>query len=343
MIGEKTDKRRIFTPEEKKQLLKDNHGICAHCGKKLTLKTMTVEHIIPLSRGGKNEPENLTILCKEDNKRKGDLLYLPAAFYTALRGKPRYEQMQKHMVTWFETVKDVFDLERYPLIGPETYVQINPVRNHRRPEAIPVLPQLMLKWSIAGSQEWEGLKKETGLDIWKYRDTMRTIVYDHEKPKKQPIPVYALRKETNGKLLALAFINYQKDRQQFTMSIPWHNMTADYLNDVIFHLAGVLAHTIHVIGGQHLKAYYVMAADRKAVEKFLFSKYPPLEWGVVRGYFTHYDEKGAEDGYTIPVQLDEKGGIFEMGELFIADTRITRSIYGDGIPTKLMEGMAEKC
>ena len=37
--------RRKFTKEEKEQILKSTKGVCACCGKKLTLKTMTVEHI----------------------------------------------------------------------------------------------------------------------------------------------------------------------------------------------------------------------------------------------------------------------------------------------------------
>lgn len=89
MIGEKTDKRRIFTPEEKKQLLKDNYGICAHCGKKLTLKTMTTEHIIPLSRGGKNEMENLTILCEKDNKKKRQSVIFACCFLYGSSGETK--------------------------------------------------------------------------------------------------------------------------------------------------------------------------------------------------------------------------------------------------------------
>lgn len=46
MIGEKTEERRLFTREERLEILKKSYGICACCGKKLTTKTLRVEHVI---------------------------------------------------------------------------------------------------------------------------------------------------------------------------------------------------------------------------------------------------------------------------------------------------------
>lgn len=54
MIGKQTEERKWFTLEERKAIHKANYGICACCGKKLTVKSMTIEHIIPLLRGGTN-------------------------------------------------------------------------------------------------------------------------------------------------------------------------------------------------------------------------------------------------------------------------------------------------
>ena len=44
-----------------------NH--CQHCG---TTEHITVDHIIPLARGGTNDLENLQLLCKFCNGRKGN-------------------------------------------------------------------------------------------------------------------------------------------------------------------------------------------------------------------------------------------------------------------------------
>lgn len=102
IVGTQTTQRILFSPEERKRILKKNYGICACCGRKLNPKTMTIEHIIPLSRGGTNEEKNLTVLCYDCNQRKGNFLFLPMGFYNALRDKPRYVEMQKHVADWLD-------------------------------------------------------------------------------------------------------------------------------------------------------------------------------------------------------------------------------------------------
>ena len=53
--------RHIFTKEERKAII-DETPICVACDKR---KGNQIDHIIPLSMGGTNEPENLQVLCKE--------------------------------------------------------------------------------------------------------------------------------------------------------------------------------------------------------------------------------------------------------------------------------------
>jgi 5-methylcytosine-specific restriction endonuclease McrA len=45
---------------------------CKYCGKELTLEEATVDHIIPLSKGGTNRWHNKVLACSPCNAKKGD-------------------------------------------------------------------------------------------------------------------------------------------------------------------------------------------------------------------------------------------------------------------------------
>jgi 5-methylcytosine-specific restriction endonuclease McrA len=49
-------------------------GICHYCQRKVPVKELTMDHIIPLSRGGQSTKGNLVPCCKECNTaKKNDL------------------------------------------------------------------------------------------------------------------------------------------------------------------------------------------------------------------------------------------------------------------------------
>lgn len=56
-----------YSIEDWQAILKANNSKCACCGVEGNL---TVDHIIPLSKGGTNNPENLQPLCRSCNSRK---------------------------------------------------------------------------------------------------------------------------------------------------------------------------------------------------------------------------------------------------------------------------------
>ena len=49
-------------------------GICHYCGEKFPPQTLTMDHMIPLSRGGKSEKINLVPACKTCNNKKKYML-----------------------------------------------------------------------------------------------------------------------------------------------------------------------------------------------------------------------------------------------------------------------------
>ena len=45
-------------------------GICHYCGGKFPPETLTMDHIVPISRGGKSNKGNIVVCCKECNSNK---------------------------------------------------------------------------------------------------------------------------------------------------------------------------------------------------------------------------------------------------------------------------------
>lgn len=59
----------------RKQVLMRFNYTCANCGHRDPLrKTLNVDHIVPMSRGGTNSVDNLQALCKTCNSSKGNKL-----------------------------------------------------------------------------------------------------------------------------------------------------------------------------------------------------------------------------------------------------------------------------
>lgn len=51
-----------------------DHGICAYCDAPLTIKELTMDHVIPGSKGGSTTWDNIVAACNDCNSRKGNQL-----------------------------------------------------------------------------------------------------------------------------------------------------------------------------------------------------------------------------------------------------------------------------
>ena len=49
-------------------------GVCHYCGRNVAPKELTMDHIVPISRGGKTTKGNVVTSCKECNTAKRQLL-----------------------------------------------------------------------------------------------------------------------------------------------------------------------------------------------------------------------------------------------------------------------------
>jgi uncharacterized protein with ParB-like and HNH nuclease domain len=62
---------RAFTENQKRTAYEKQKGKCPHCKEHFEIDEMEGDHIKPWSEGGRTIPENLQMLCKDCNRRKG--------------------------------------------------------------------------------------------------------------------------------------------------------------------------------------------------------------------------------------------------------------------------------
>lgn len=66
-------KRRAKSGAKRLRIYQRDKYRCSFCGKKITdVSKLTLDHIVPKSRGGSSTPDNLVTACKPCNNRKGD-------------------------------------------------------------------------------------------------------------------------------------------------------------------------------------------------------------------------------------------------------------------------------
>lgn len=68
--GDKVERRKSYKKDKLALLQKDPH--CAWCGCELTAETATVDHVVPLSRGGLNNRNNMVLACQPCNAKRGN-------------------------------------------------------------------------------------------------------------------------------------------------------------------------------------------------------------------------------------------------------------------------------
>lgn len=307
--------RRPFDYNEKKTLLKQTGGICACCGKKLTTKTMTVDHIIPISRGGNNHPNNLTVLCETCNKDKSNHLYLPVTFFQAITATSRVYAMNQLVENWFrDTQKEHFPIERYPLIAPQHNFLQPPIQTTRKPI---YHRQFVYQWEIIGQDDYEEIEAITETNLRVIRTFLERFKpeissFDPALPwyeQYQPITFYKLHKLTNDKLIAVVALRYDKTRKDLVSYLIWTDMTSRYLPALLPQLLFMATHAIVDIAEESIESYCMLAHQYHALDYFR-KGYAHNAYGWRYGKYgveTHYfDTIGKEYLYAICSSYEPK-------------------------------------
>lgn len=81
-----------FSKDVKEDILRKSDGVCAHCGCPVAIgDNFTVEHVVPISKGGTNDLVNIVALCQTCNTTKGDCVWHPYEYLTYLHDENKKE------------------------------------------------------------------------------------------------------------------------------------------------------------------------------------------------------------------------------------------------------------
>lgn len=69
--ADKKDTRHGHSRNQRIRLIRKNGPYCHWCGCKVTVNTSTVEHVIPLHRGGLDNANNRVLACQPCNHKRG--------------------------------------------------------------------------------------------------------------------------------------------------------------------------------------------------------------------------------------------------------------------------------
>ena len=178
LIQKKYYDREHFTLDEKEDICAKSGNKCAHCGTPIFAGyQMTVDHFIPLDKGGSNQMINLIPLCKDCNESKDNKLY-SMEYIKYL--KPKYKQQIKDYLDSYVQVIDY--CQRHRLLAYDEYnrsILITPRNVRRKNKSVGVKSKYVLKYAT-----WDDLDKITDYLI---RYLKKNDVLDSEEAARENI------------------------------------------------------------------------------------------------------------------------------------------------------------
>lgn len=211
-MGTVVEERRLFTPEERKQILKKTGGICACCGKKLKSSSMAIEHVIPHIRGGLNDMVNLIPLCYPCNERKGNIFFWPSTYYLAIRDKSLIHQLDGLAKEWAKTHIDINNIKWMPLIAPcHSFSLLVPTAK----KAVGYVPDSFIDIQRVDKPMWATITAISGITRKDADDMMNNTEI-------ATCGFYVMKKRTNDKFLALYGIKILEDSNDILFYELWN-------------------------------------------------------------------------------------------------------------------------
>ena len=185
-------KRRKWTEEEKHNTLKACGSKCACCGIKLNMKTLTMEHVVPISKGGENELENLVVLCKSCNSSKADKFCWPGGYYMALENSNKLRVVENYTRKWVKENVTLETVKEYPMV---TEVMGSILRVNEKTPLNKFIPQLIF--------DIFEITEDTVFSIIKDIGLKKTDVFDTLMCGENSFSLLGIRNRMSDKVVAL--------------------------------------------------------------------------------------------------------------------------------------------
>lgn len=256
------DQRRQFTPEERKAVLSKCHNRCACCGRQLTVKTLTVDHMIPLSRGGKNEISNLAPLCESCNRMKGNMIYAPGAFYLYAQANKQLQDYKRMFSEWFDTFYKDFPLEFAPMISPKKMMYLLPHVGGRKGALKDIPRQFMIEMFRVGRDLDDEFWAVTGQMVKEIRSDTNMLAYGEYRSR--PVALYAAKWEVSQKFLTSYAVLLDRDAHHVTIYIPWHDIHRTYY-DLLSVFVGHLVKGLQRYAHEQIYEVSIYAKDEESL------------------------------------------------------------------------------
>jgi 5-methylcytosine-specific restriction endonuclease McrA len=87
LINIQSEKRKTIKEKFFEKLIERDGNLCFYSNKEMTKEQASIEHLIPLSKGGKNNMDNLVLCLKDENLKMGNLPLVEKIKYKILNIK----------------------------------------------------------------------------------------------------------------------------------------------------------------------------------------------------------------------------------------------------------------
>lgn len=228
-------KRRKWTKEEKHNTLKSCASRCACCGTKLTMKTLTMEHVVPISKGGENELNNLVVLCQPCNSRKGDKFCWPAGYYMAMPEGAKLSLVERYTRNWVKENITLDYIKEFPMIAETLSTVVKVDSKLKMSRVVPlqcVYDIFEVTYDTAGSiQKSLNLKMSDFTDTLINEDGMFSLVAVRGRISDKIVAIYTMQYvEYNGREGSIVISEVYSSSKRAGILVPI--TVLNYLMDV---------------------------------------------------------------------------------------------------------------